>query len=468
MALDLSMFRQNPLRSAAEYEGDYQKLDLNRQTLGLNQQKLHENALAMRDKQQAAAEAAQIKNALAGLGPQSSVEQRVQVLRSFGTPGALKLANEEIAAADVSRSSRVGSEGKELKLRTDKLAATIASIASLSNSQEAEASIRESEAKGEIPKAHADSMVADLAKTPFGQWQRKSLLRALEAKEQLEATTPVAFTQDLGGSVGFGAKDKMTGMPTWLGETPKTAPPVNPETERHNREMEAAAYMRAQRTGEGKETVKPVTIEDPDEPGAMITIDANKQPGQVGYRIGGAGKTSKRAADMAEASGAIRSANQILDTIETEYAKLAEGNDIVSSDRSAVGNVMTRLGASDLGQLVQGGLGTKAQTARDNIEGSRNLLLTAVKAAGNLTGREVDTNKDVQRWMTVVTNPKSSKQSADYAIKQLREFIGTRSEAKASGGNPGGKPAANSAPSGVDPEDWKHMTPQERALWTKP
>ena len=45
------------------------------------------------------------------------------------------------------------------------------------------------------------------------------------------------------------------------------------------------------------------------------------------------------------------------------------------------------------------------------------------------------------------------------AFDETYEYRGNRA--------PGAAPGGPAAPGGVDPEDWKHMTPQERALWQK-
>lgn len=84
-AFDTSMYQQNPLRSVADYEGDYQKQAMAKQVLQQNALALQTGQMGLQDRQRAIEEQGVVRNALAQLGPNAGDPDRINALKRTGT-----------------------------------------------------------------------------------------------------------------------------------------------------------------------------------------------------------------------------------------------------------------------------------------------------------------------------------------------------------------------------------------------
>jgi hypothetical protein len=139
--------------------------------------------------------------------------------------------------------------------------------------------------------------------------------------------------------------------------------------------------------------------------------------------IAGMPARSKGAAAGGDNSAFIQTAQGNLDELESIYKSLNAAGAIVSNKRSAGDNITARARNSGVGQLVEGALGTKAQTARDRIASIRPGLMQAIAKATGMTGKQLDSNADVKLFMATVTDPTKSYEANIEAINGLRRFL---------------------------------------------
>jgi hypothetical protein len=104
----------------------------------------------------------------------------------------------------------------------------------------------------------------------------------------------------------------------------------------------------------------------------------------------------------------------------TQYQELRRLGGIPSSAEGAsLSNIPAFVSGTRIGQMGGRAVGTPSQTARDQIESLRNQLLQAFKGATGMTGREADSNQDVQRLLAAVSDTTMSIEAV-YGI--LRSF----------------------------------------------
>lgn len=136
-------------------------------------------------------------------------------------------------------------------------------------------------------------------------------------------------------------------------------------------------------------------------------------------------------------AGAREAVGATLDELTGIYGRLDKMGALVSPQRGAAGNVLSYLRASGPGQVVEGAIGTEAQTLRDRVASIRPQLMQQLAKATGMTGKQLDSNADVKLFMQTVTNPQSSYQANQAAIAGLRRLLASAPN-PSSGGNSGG------------------------------
>lgn len=159
------------------------------------------------------------------------------------------------------------------------------------------------------------------------------------------------------------------------------------------------------------------------------------------------GKDGTGAGATGDNSGFVTSARDSLGELRTIYGDLKKMGGTVSPSQTAGENIKARVRASGLGQMVEGTLGTQAQTKRDRIDSIRPGLMQAIAKATGMTGKQLDSNADVKLFMQTVTNPQKSYEANIAAINGLERFIVANSKKPVA---PGASPAVrpNKAKSG--------------------
>jgi hypothetical protein len=175
-------------------------------------------------------------------------------------------------------------------------------------------------------------------------------------------------------------------------------------------------------------------------------------------RISAAGNASReRTAGMRSGTNKagdpamIETAQGNLDELKSIYTDLHNMGAMVSPAQAADKNVVARIRASGIGQLLEGAVGTKAQTQRDRVASIRPQLMQSLAKATGMTGKQLDSNADVKLFMQTVTNPATSYESNLKAITGLERFLHANAKKNATAA-----PAPRASP----------VRPQPKSGWT--
>jgi hypothetical protein len=222
-------------------------------------------------------------------------------------------------------------------------------------------------------------------------------------------------------------------------------------------------------------------VVDPKDPSRMLRIDTRQYRGgtlgDVGV-IGISGKEPSAQKKEEAKEGGKKQVSDILATLNDHYNELEKMGGVISSDRTGMANVGTRIAASGPGQLVLGGLGTKSAATREKIEMTRPLLMQAIRQATGMSAKAMDSNAELKFYMQAATDPTKNISANRAAMALLDRSYGLglgikadenemrNLEQQAKGQSTQGSISAP-APAGVDPKVWAVMTPEERALWNK-
>lgn len=141
-----------------------------------------------------------------------------------------------------------------------------------------------------------------------------------------------------------------------------------------------------------------------------ITIAGMPARGKAG------GATGDNSAMVETAQGNLNELRQI-------YGTLKKMGAMVSPAQAADKNVVARIRASGIGQVLEGAVGTQAQTQRDRIASIRPGLMQSLAKATGMTGKQLDSNADVKLFMQTVTNPAASYEANIKAIDGLERFL---------------------------------------------
>lgn len=156
-----------------------------------------------------------------------------------------------------------------------------------------------------------------------------------------------------------------------------------------------------------------------------------------------ASKAGGGTADPTALTGILKSVRENYDNLDSSGAMVRQGGDAAS-------NVTARVRASGLGQLVEGALGTEAQTYRDNIKNSRPGIVQAIKAATGMTSKQLDSNADMKLALQQATDPTQSIESNRAALDRLEGLVKAHKPAAAAPRRalPAPRGGARSAPAG--------------------
>lgn len=137
----------------------------------------------------------------------------------------------------------------------------------------------------------------------------------------------------------------------------------------------------------------------------------------AGMKPGTQGKTPESNAAMVE------TAQGNLNELRSIYGDLNKMGAMVSPAQAADKNVVARIRASGIGQVLEGAVGTQAQTKRDRIASIRPQLMQSLAKATGMAGKQLDSNADVKLFMQTVTNPAASYEANLAAIDGLERFL---------------------------------------------
>ncbi len=196
-----------------------------------------------------------------------------------------------------------------------------------------------------------------------------------------------------------------------------------------------------------------VTVLGPN--GEAVTVPQSQSQGLPLYNPQAAANLQKektKAQAKEQLSGNVAKLNSYYDTLE-------KGGGIVSTEKGGFDNLLARASSTGLGQAVAGAIGTENQTARENIEQARPLLLNFIKEATGMSAQQMNSNAEMQLYLKAATDPKLSVQANREALANLDKMFGL-GLAKYPGA------AGNPAAGGANPQDaealkWARSNPND-------
>jgi hypothetical protein len=159
----------------------------------------------------------------------------------------------------------------------------------------------------------------------------------------------------------------------------------------------------------------------------------------------------------------------VLDSLYDRYTNLVKEGGITDTSKGTLANIKARAGASAAGQLVGSYTGSKEQEFRDSILQTRPLLLNAIKNATGMSAQQLNSNVELQTYLSVSTDPTKSIQSNVEAMNNISKMFGLKTKFEV----PSSKKSSSANATIEAPKDlpadirelWKYMTPEDRKLW---
>jgi hypothetical protein len=152
-----------------------------------------------------------------------------------------------------------------------------------------------------------------------------------------------------------------------------------------------------------------------------------------------AAKFAQENASKGTGRGAL---SDTLNVLAGQYNALNQGMGMPSTQNKWGSNLAAKLATTGVGQWAGQVAGTENQKARDIISQTRPLLLADIKKATGMTASEMNSNAELQMWLSVATDPAKGYEANMEALKNLENKFGL---GRAKDGNPFLKatPAAN-------------------------
>lgn len=115
-----------------------------------------------------------------------------------------------------------------------------------------------------------------------------------------------------------------------------------------------------------------------------------------------------------------------LDEIYGYYNTLkSQGGAASSQSGTLLGNIGAGVRGSIPGEAVESLMGTKAQTARDSIRMARPMIIASLKDALHLSAQQLNSNKELQLWLSAATDPSKSYEANMAALNNLARVANT-------------------------------------------
>ena len=221
----------------------------------------------------------------------------------------------------------------------------------------------------------------------------------------------------------------------------------------HNRDQDRAYLMQKRQMDLQTEALQQKKMQ-------QELSNAGRAP--VGYRYtadgngmevipGGPADLKAQALDANKAAGAA-DVDLAVGTLRDAYDRLDQGGGITNTNKGTLDNLVAGASSSAPGQMVGKMLGTKNQSARNEIEMTRPALLAALMKATGMSAKQMDSNAELKLWMRTATDPTLDIQANRAALSKIEQkyLRGTQQQA------PGG--AQSSFDSMPNPATMKNKT----------
>lgn len=189
----------------------------------------------------------------------------------------------------------------------------------------------------------------------------------------------------------------------------------------HNRDQDRAYLMQKRQMDLETEALQQQKIKHD-------LSNAGRAP--VGYRYtpggnmevipGGPADLKAQALDANKAAGAA-DVDLAVGTLRDAYDRLDQGGGITNTNKGTLDNIVAGASSSAPGQMVGKMLGTKNQSARNEIEMTRPALLAALMKATGMSAKQMDSNAELKLWMRTATDPTLDIQSNRAALSKIEQ-----------------------------------------------
>jgi len=203
----------------------------------------------------------------------------------------------------------------------------------------------------------------------------------------------------------------------------------------HNRDQDRAYLMQKRQMDLQTEALQQKKMQ-------QELSNAGRAP--VGYRYtadgngmevipGGPADLKAQALDANKAAGAA-DVDLAVGTLRDAYDRLDQGGGITNTNKGTLDNSVAWASSSAPGQLVGKMLGTKNQSARNEIEMTRPALLAALMKATGMSAKQMDSNAELKLWMRTATDPTLDIQANRAALSKIEQKYLRGSQPQQQGG----------------------------------
>lgn len=190
----------------------------------------------------------------------------------------------------------------------------------------------------------------------------------------------------------------------------------------HNRDQDRAYLMQKRQMDLQTEALQQKKMQ-------QELSNAGRAP--VGYRYtadgngmevipGGPADLKAHALDANKAAGAA-DVDLAVGTLRDAYDRLDQGGGITNTNKGTLDNIVAGASSSAPGQMVGKMLGTKNQSARNEIEMTRPALLAALMKATGMSAKQMDSNAELKLWMRTATDPTLDIQANRAALSKIEQ-----------------------------------------------
>jgi hypothetical protein len=136
------------------------------------------------------------------------------------------------------------------------------------------------------------------------------------------------------------------------------------------------------------------------------------------------GPATMKTPDIQKKEEARANVSNLVKELEGLYGNLDEAGGIVNVEKSFISNIPARIGSSVPGQAVSGAIGTQTQSIRNKINMARPLLINYIRQASEMGARGLDSEKELEFYLSAATDPTRDLQANLAALSRLDEAYG--------------------------------------------
>lgn len=152
---------------------------------------------------------------------------------------------------------------------------------------------------------------------------------------------------------------------------------------------------------------------------AQMQIEGRKEMAALAAQFSPA--AFKRQEEAMKAEEGQKGLEGTLDRMGTLVTQLAESGGMTSTTAPALKNLGAAFEASGLGQWAGSKTGTENQARRDELASLRLQLLNDIKAATGMSSQQLNSNVELQTWLTSLGDPKLTKEANEAILKNIKQ-----------------------------------------------